>query len=774
MHQGTAEPAAPVPAKDRSRLRWRLFGLSFAALALGAGMQLYMEHGRIQDSESERLLDVSRTVSNNISRQFEGLSAALDGLRDDYRSGVLAANDSRSTRQLQLLAAGMPAVNSLVVINAQGSAVVADQPRLLGGDHTDADYFQLPKSRPDRYTLFVSRPSPDLLNGTTLFLSKNIFSDSGEFLGVVSAGLSEDFFSTIVRSALFAPDMRATLIHADGTVFLTVPRFDTARRRSLATPGSLFTRHMQGGLERDVLSGMGPVSGASRVIAYSNVRPPMLGLDKPVVLALSRDPSAMFSVWREQARYRTVVFLGVMLLAAGVRIWGHRRQRALSTVREEAQQALDASAVRLEHALEGASLGLWEMNLRDGSLLFDARGCAMLGYGPGDIASSLAAWTGLMHPAEREATMASFERYLTTGSEAGYEHEFRMRHRDGRWVWLLARGKVARYGRSGRPAGIIGTAMDLSERKAREDELARALLLMRHSGQLAKVGGWVLETHGSQLTWTDEVYRIHDLSPALQPDLSAAIGFYAPEARALVALAMDKCRSEGAPWDMELEIISAQGHRKWVHTQGEPVYEEGQLVRIVGALQDVTERKRAVLELERVNTALAKMSYTDALTALGNRRLFDDALAAEWNRAARSAEPLSILMIDIDYFKRYNDLYGHIAGDRCLQQVAMVLQGALHRIHEKAMRYGGEEFAILLPNTDLAGAEVVARRVLGSIAAADVCHDDSPLGPRVTVSVGAASCQPRAEAPPATLLREADQALYRAKEAGRGRVVVAA
>ncbi len=772
MNQGTAEPSAPASILQRKPLHWGLFVLCFLALGSAMATQLYLEYSRIQGNESDRLLDVSRTVANNLQRQFEGLAAALDGVRDDYRAGSLASNDPRATRELQLLAAAMQSVNSLTVTDARGVTVAADQTRLLGSEHGADDYFTRPRNRNEPNTLFVSRPSPDLDNSTTLYLSKSILSADGQFIGVVSAGLSEEFFATVVRSALFAPDMRATLIHADGTVFLTAPKLDSARRRNLATPGSLFSRHMAGGLEREVLLGTGPVSGTNRLVAYSNLHPSMLGLDRPLVLALSRDPDLLYAVWRQHVRYRLAGFLCILLLAGTVRVWGHRRERALAAIQDESRQALDASALRLDSALEGGNLGLWEMNLRDNSLLLDARGCAMLGYGPAEVSPSVLAWTALMHPADRDGTEASFERYLQSPDTA-YEHEFRLRHKDGRWIWVLARGKVARYGRNGRPANVIGTAMDLSERKARETALAQASMLMRRSGQLAKVGGWVLEADTNQLTWAEEVFRIHEFpAGAAQPDVPTVIGCYVPEARAAIATAVDKCLREGIAWDMELEITTRRGNRRWLHTQGEPVYEEGRIVRIAGALQDVTERKRAALELERVNTTLAKMSYTDALTALGNRRLFDDALQAEWNRAARSGEPLSILMIDIDYFKRYNDLYGHPAGDRCLQQVAMVLQGALHRVHEKAMRYGGEEFAILLPRTDLAGAEVVAHRVLASVAAADICHDGSPLGPRVTVSLGAACHMPRAEVSPTVLVREADRALYRAKEEGRGRLVM--
>lgn len=182
---------------------------------------------------------------------------------------------------------------------------------------------------------------------------------------------------------------------------------------------------------------------------------------------------------------------------------------------------------------------------------------------------------------------------------------------------------------------------------------------------------------------------------------------------------------------------------------------------------DVTELVEKSLALERANVQLAHLSTTDGLTGIANRRQFDQALLNEWQRSARSQQPLSLLMVDIDYFKRYNDRYGHLAGDECLRRVARILESCVMRSGELVARYGGEEFALLLPGTDVNDASVLARRCNEEMAKARIIHDDSPAAPWLTVSIGVATATATQNLLPETLVERADLALYRAKDSGR-------
>ncbi len=177
-------------------------------------------------------------------------------------------------------------------------------------------------------------------------------------------------------------------------------------------------------------------------------------------------------------------------------------------------------------------------------------------------------------------------------------------------------------------------------------------------------------------------------------------------------------------------------------------------------------------ELELLNSRLRTLADTDPLTGVANRRVFDLTLAREWRRSAREQSPLALLLVDIDVFKAFNDLYGHPAGDTCLQSVAAVLAAAARRPADLAARYGGEEFAIILPRTEIDGARHVADKIRADLAARALTHEASGHG-RVTVSIGAASLIAQGERGPQELTALADAALYAAKRGGRDCVRVA-
>ncbi len=190
------------------------------------------------------------------------------------------------------------------------------------------------------------------------------------------------------------------------------------------------------------------------------------------------------------------------------------------------------------------------------------------------------------------------------------------------------------------------------------------------------------------------------------------------------------------------------------------------------SLPIVRARVRTHLELKRHRDTLEALSTLDGLTGIPNRRRFDEVLKVEWLRGQREGAPLSLLMIDIDHFKLYNDNYGHIEGDDCLKRVAAALAGAISRPADFIARFGGEEFAAVLPMTDGLGAATVAAALLDSIRELNLPHAHSPAAPRVTISLGGATMQPSREENPIQLIERADRALYAAKSAGRNRHIL--
>ena len=188
-------------------------------------------------------------------------------------------------------------------------------------------------------------------------------------------------------------------------------------------------------------------------------------------------------------------------------------------------------------------------------------------------------------------------------------------------------------------------------------------------------------------------------------------------------------------------------------------------------VRQVRVGERVEKDLRKAKEALKLIATHDSLTGLANRRLFERALEIEFGRGARQSSPLSLIMLDIDYFKRYNDAYGHVAGDHCLAEVARAVKGCCHRKADLAVRYGGEEFAVLLPDTDIHGALVIAEQIRRSVMGKNISHSDSPTG-YVTVSLGCYSFVPTNQDSVEVFIKRADAALYQAKHSGRNRSAV--
>jgi diguanylate cyclase (GGDEF)-like protein len=167
---------------------------------------------------------------------------------------------------------------------------------------------------------------------------------------------------------------------------------------------------------------------------------------------------------------------------------------------------------------------------------------------------------------------------------------------------------------------------------------------------------------------------------------------------------------------------------------------------------------------------LEKLALTDGLTAIANRRQFDAVITSEVKRSIRMKTGIALLLIDVDKFKNYNDLYGHAAGDRCLKQIALALQGALQRTNDLVARYGGEEFVVLLPDADAPAALTVALELLAAVRAMEIAHEAWERG-IVTISIGFAVMSPQPAIDSGRLIELADQALYAAKQAGRDRAL---
>ena len=213
-----------------------------------------------------------------------------------------------------------------------------------------------------------------------------------------------------------------------------------------------------------------------------------------------------------------------------------------------------------------------------------------------------------------------------------------------------------------------------------------------------------------------------------------------------------------------LHFVAALTLTKFLHQQTlQLLLRDEERSELVGRLEAANQ------DLEVINQHLETLAATDALTEVANRRSFDLASAREWRRLARDQAPLSMLLIDVDEFKAFNDFYGHQAGDVCLREIAATISGCLHRAGDTVARYGGEEFAVILPNTELRGALIVAETIRSTVEQRGLVHDASKSG-HVTVSIGTACIIPTAAGNVSRLTGAADAALYSAKRDGRNQV----
>jgi diguanylate cyclase (GGDEF)-like protein/PAS domain S-box-containing protein len=314
--------------------------------------------------------------------------------------------------------------------------------------------------------------------------------------------------------------------------------------------------------------------------------------------------------------------------------------------------------------------------------------------------------------------------------------------------------------------------------QAAEAATAQANRWLIMSEQLAHVGHWRHTRGDPVIILSDELFRIFGIKNINGTVSSSTIGrAWHEEDRDIFRNAMSVALREKSGFDISVRLVRPSGEIRHVQVRGEVQLDsDGQPISMFGICIDRTQQAHVERELDhaRANAEAArdiveKLALQDSLTGLANRRLFDQALDAEYQRARRIGNHLSLIMLDVDHFKQFNDELGHPAGDDCLRAIATVISAPLHRPGDLAARYGGEEFAVILPGTDLASARDMAWKIVASVRDLGIGHASNPRR-TVTISAGIASMTPAAPCSNAVQLLEwADEALYTAKTNGRDR-----
>jgi diguanylate cyclase (GGDEF)-like protein/PAS domain S-box-containing protein len=248
-----------------------------------------------------------------------------------------------------------------------------------------------------------------------------------------------------------------------------------------------------------------------------------------------------------------------------------------------------------------------------------------------------------------------------------------------------------------------------------------------------------------------------------------------PDDVGAVEALMRACRAGKPVETLTYRCLRKDGGYVWMEANLRLYHDERtrEPIGFVNVVRDVSGRKAAEEELNRTFRLVENLAMVDGLTGIANRRRFEEKMDEEWRRAMRDGSLLSVLMIDVDHFKPYNDIYGHVLGDGCLRQIAEAAQRVIHRSSDLFARYGGEEFVAVLPNTDSGGAQLVAEQIRLAVEMLGLPHSGNPHGV-VTVSIGCATQALGHDAVSTVLVEAADQALYQAKSAGRNRIELAA
>lgn len=269
--------------------------------------------------------------------------------------------------------------------------------------------------------------------------------------------------------------------------------------------------------------------------------------------------------------------------------------------------------------------------------------------------------------------------------------------------------------------------------------------------QIESLLGW---TQGSWLSVNDWSDRMHP------EDRESVVNFCVSQSQA------------GIDHEADYRALTSDGNYVWIRDVVHVVRnDDGEVEALIGFMFDISERKKTEEKLLNLQKELEELSFKDGLTGVANRRMFDSILQLEWTNSRRTGQPLSVIMIDIDYFKQYNDHYGHIMGDDCLKRVAKTLDSAAARSRDFFARYGGEEFVLVLPETDAAAAERVAERCRNLVFKEQIPHGSSEVGQILTISMGVGTIIPSQKDETRAFIDAVDRNLYLAKQRGRNRLV---
>ena len=437
----------------------------------------------------------------------------------------------------------------------------------------------------------------------------------------------------------------------------------------------------------------------------------------------------------------------------------------------------------LQLALEALPIGIFWASLKDRSILsMNRRFKEEFGYQPGDF-DDADDWIAKAYPFAEDRQFAA-ERW-GSGLDAPGEKtspiacpiepmEIRVRCKDGAVKTVIHSGVILPE-----TGCFLATFVDITQRKLEEAAFQEAARKARENESIYRL----LLDHSPGMIILTPFDNSDKSRRYVSPAVEHLTGFTAqeylsmkhpgmihPDDRAGEQHVVDGIHAGNLSHILRYRALQKRGGYRWVEaTISGYLDPDSQLPSgYIATVRDISQQKIREETLAFENRELVQVASLDELTGIANRRTFNKTLEIETQRHTRSSAHLSLLLLDVDYFKQYNDLYGHLPGDACLRAIAATLKQSLRRVADLAARFGGEEFVALLPLTDVAGAEIMARHIVETVAALKIPHAGSPHGV-VTVSIGVSSWPPGLPLRQVELIECADRALYQAKSRGRNR-----
>lgn len=304
---------------------------------------------------------------------------------------------------------------------------------------------------------------------------------------------------------------------------------------------------------------------------------------------------------------------------------------------------------------------------------------------------------------------------------------------------------------------------DLPKEMPAENDIYKALL------ESTKAIPWKIDWSTLQFTYIGpQIEQLLGWQPSSWKSVEDWATRMHPEDRLWV---VDYCVAQsqsGIDHEADYRALTKNGDYVWIRDVVHVVRKaNGDVDSLIGFMFDITERKKTEEELFKLQKELEELSFKDGLTGVANRRMFDAVIETEWLKARQNQQPLSLIIIDIDFFKEYNDFYGHLQGDDCLKQVAQTLNTVAARARDFFGRFGGEEFVMLLPETDENAAWLIAERCRQALFKKQIVHEHSKVSQLLTISLGVSTMIPAQDVQHNELINRADKQLYQAKQKGR-------